>query len=120
MVFTVNNCSKLLFSALRKSRMHQETDVLSPTNIGFVFIMNSPNILEIPFIQGCPDSYEGIDDSTADVEQPVLLTSPSESSQNSEVVDVPPDSVTDSLVRLRTSNRTRRPPDHYGHPVTFG
>jgi len=43
-----------------------------------------------------PDSYESIDDTTADVEPPVPVASPSESSQNSEKIDVQPDSVGDS------------------------
>jgi len=66
-----------------------------------------------------PDSYEDIDDPTAEVEPPVPVTPPSESSQNSEEI-VPPDSVSDSPPPLRRSNRTRRPPDRYRNPVTYG
>jgi len=66
------------------------------------------------------DSYEGIDDSTADVELPVPATSPSESPQSSEEIDVPPDSVINSPPPLRRSSRTRRPPDRYGNPVAYG
>ena len=58
-----------------------------------------------------PDSYESIDDTTADVEPPVPVASPSESSQNSEEIDVPLDSVGDSPPALRRSSRKRRPPD---------
>jgi len=61
-----------------------------------------------------PDSYESIDDSTADVEPLVPVTSPSKSSQNSEEIDVPPNSVGDSPPALRRSSRMRRPPDVMG------
>ena len=72
---------------------------------------------------GCvdsPDSYESIDDTTADVEPPMPVASPSESSQNSEKIDVPLDSVGDSPPALRRSSRMRRPPERYGNPVTYG
>jgi len=69
---------------------------------------------------GSPDSYESIDDTTADVEPSVPVATPSESSQNSDEIDVSPDSVGDSPPALRRSSRTRRPLDHYGNPVTYG
>ena len=68
----------------------------------------------------CPDSYESIDDTTADVEPPVPVALPSESSQNSEEIDMPLDSVGDRPPALRRSSRMRRPPDRYGNPVTYG
>jgi len=67
-----------------------------------------------------PDSYESTDDTTADVEPPVPVASPSESSQNSEETDVTLDSVGESSPALRRSSRMLQPPDRYGNPVTYG